>query len=61
MTDSPIQPASPALALEMMDVTVGSLRDSELIVLDGYDHLDILSRGQHQVATQIRKFLDRLA
>jgi pimeloyl-ACP methyl ester carboxylesterase len=37
------------------------IKSAELVVLDGYDHYDILSRGQHQVATQIRKFLDRLA
>src|SRR5205085_846814 len=37
------------------------INGADLVVLDGYDHLDILSRGQHQVATQIRKFLDRLA
>ncbi|TMJ01583.1 MAG: alpha/beta hydrolase [Alphaproteobacteria bacterium] len=34
------------------------IKNAELVVLDGYDHYDILSRGQHQVATQIRKFLD---
>ena len=32
MTTSPTQPASSVLALEMIDVTVGSLRDPELIV-----------------------------
>src|SRR2546426_190721 len=35
MTDSLTQTASPALALEMIDVTVGSLKDPELIVLEG--------------------------
>jgi pimeloyl-ACP methyl ester carboxylesterase len=31
---------------------------SELTLLNGFDHLSILSAGKHQVAMQIRKFLE---
>lgn len=33
---------------------------ARLVVLDGYGHLDILTRGQHQAANEIRKFLECL-
>jgi pimeloyl-ACP methyl ester carboxylesterase len=31
---------------------------SELTLLDGFNHLSVLSEGRHQVALKIRKFLD---
>jgi pimeloyl-ACP methyl ester carboxylesterase len=34
---------------------------SELAVLDGFNHLSVLSEGRHQVALRIRKFLERIA
>lgn len=33
---------------------------ARLVVLDGYEHNDILTRGQHQAANEIRKFLECL-
>jgi pimeloyl-ACP methyl ester carboxylesterase len=34
------------------------IRGSELSILQGLGHLDILTRGQHQVALRIRKFIE---
>ncbi len=31
---------------------------SELVLLNGFGHLSVLSEGRHQVVLQIRKFLD---
>jgi pimeloyl-ACP methyl ester carboxylesterase len=33
---------------------------SELTILDGFNHLSVLSEGRHQVALRIRKFLERI-
>jgi len=33
---------------------------SELTVLDGFNHLSVLSEGRHQVALRVRKFLERI-
>lgn len=33
---------------------------ARLVVLDGYGHIDILTRGQHQATNEIRKFLECL-
>jgi pimeloyl-ACP methyl ester carboxylesterase len=33
---------------------------SELTLLDGFNHLSVLSEGRHQVALRIRKFLERV-
>jgi pimeloyl-ACP methyl ester carboxylesterase len=33
---------------------------SELVLLDGFGHLDILTEGRHQVLLRIRKFLDQI-
>ena len=33
---------------------------SELALLDGYTHLNILTEGRHQVAMKIRRFLEQL-
>lgn len=33
--------------------------DSELVLLEGFDHLSALSQGSHQLALRIRKFLER--
>jgi pimeloyl-ACP methyl ester carboxylesterase len=32
--------------------------DSELAILQGFNHLSILTEGRHQVALRIRKFLE---
>ena len=34
--------------------------DSELALLNGFDHYSILTEGRHQVALRIRKFLERI-
>ena len=31
---------------------------SEISILEGLGHLDILTRGQHQIALRIRKFIE---
>lgn len=33
---------------------------SDLTVLDGFNHLNVLSEGRHQVALKVRKFLERV-
>ena len=33
---------------------------SEMVQLDGFNHLSVLSEGRHQVALRIRQFLERL-
>lgn len=34
---------------------------SELVLLEGFNHLSVLSEGRHQVALRIRQFLERIA
>lgn len=34
--------------------------NSELVLLEGFNHLSVLSEGRHQVALRIRKFLERM-
>jgi pimeloyl-ACP methyl ester carboxylesterase len=37
------------------------IRNSELAVLDGFNHLNILTDGRHQVAMKIRRFMEQLS
>lgn len=46
--------------VEMGERLAGLIPSARLVVLDGYGHVDILTRGQHQAANEIRKFLECL-
>ena len=43
--------------VEMGERLTKLIPSAQLVVLEGFGHLDILTRGQHQTANEIRKFV----
>ncbi len=47
----------PEIGARLKDLIPGS----ELAILDGFNHLSVLTDGRHQVALRVRKFLERIS